>query len=234
MPARPAPRMTAGRPCPHPHGERSTPTGRPRRRPSEPSMLAHDDTKLGSLDDSGESDRQPWSFGPAGNRCSGRTRGGDQSIVCAAADDHDDQEHHDRAIGPYDRRFPDGFSSDESGSDASGSDESASDESASDESGSDESGSDESGSARVPLARSTDATTYPSASASPVVVPDVEGAIGGAVAGAASAGLDPSGLTGASADDVSAETRSRRGARAPGAPLVAAVGPPTSSGSTGP
>jgi CDP-diglyceride synthetase len=28
----------------------------------EPSMLAHDETRLGSLDDSGESDRQPWSF----------------------------------------------------------------------------------------------------------------------------------------------------------------------------
>jgi CDP-diglyceride synthetase len=28
----------------------------------EPSMLAQDDTRLGSLDDSGQSDRQPWSF----------------------------------------------------------------------------------------------------------------------------------------------------------------------------
>src|SRR5271163_3789477 len=28
----------------------------------EPSMLAHDETKLGSLDDSGDSDLQPWSF----------------------------------------------------------------------------------------------------------------------------------------------------------------------------
>ena len=28
----------------------------------EPSMLAHNEARLGSLDDSGESDRQPWSF----------------------------------------------------------------------------------------------------------------------------------------------------------------------------
>jgi CDP-diglyceride synthetase len=182
----------------------------------EPSMLAHDDTKLGSLDDSGESDRQPWSFDLPGTGAADEPEEATQSIGVSAADDHDDQ---DTMIVPSVRMIggsQDGFSSDESGSDASGSDESASDESASDESGSDESGSDESGSARVPLARSTDATTYPSAVGSPVVVPDVEGAIGGAVAGAASAGLDPSGLTGASADDVSAETRSRRGARAPG------------------
>jgi phosphatidate cytidylyltransferase len=59
----------------------------------EPSMLARDDSRLGSLDDSGESDRQPWTFDLPGKERDEPAPGGTGAATVAdEIDDHDDQE----------------------------------------------------------------------------------------------------------------------------------------------